>query len=59
MSKNWSWKGTGLRKDKKFACSDDPGQNIWNKMEYSSKTGQEIKNLASVFPCFLAAIRKV
>ena len=24
MSKNWSWKGTELIKDKKFACLDNP-----------------------------------
>ena len=32
MSKK-SWKGTGPSKDKIFACSDSPGQNVWNKME--------------------------
>ena len=37
----------------------NPGQNIWNKMEGSSKTGQEKKSLASVFACFLTAIGKV
>ena len=52
MSKNWSWKGTGPSKYKKFACSDNPGQNIWNKME-------EKKSLVSVFACFLTAIHKV
>ena len=30
---NWSWKRTGLSKDQKFLCSDNPGQNIWNKMK--------------------------
>ena len=59
MSKNWSWKGTGPSKDKKFACSDNPGQNISNKMVYSRKTGQEKETLVSVFACFLTAIRKV
>ena len=33
MSKNWSWKGTEPSKDKKCACSDNPGQNNWNKIE--------------------------
>ena len=33
MSKNWSWKGTVPSKDQKFTYSDNPGQNIWNKME--------------------------
>ena len=33
MSKNWSWKRPGSSKDTKFACSDNPGQNVWNKMQ--------------------------
>ena len=33
MSKNWSWKGTAPSKDQEIACSDNPGQNIWDKME--------------------------
>ena len=33
MSKNWSSKGTGPNKDQNFAFSDNPRQNIWNKME--------------------------
>ena len=33
MSKNWSWKGAGLSKDQTFVCSDNPGQNIWDKMK--------------------------
>ena len=40
MSKNWSWKETGPGKYKKFPCSGNPRQIIWNKMEWSSKTGQ-------------------
>ena len=35
------------------------GQNIWNKMEKSSKTGQEKKSLASFLVFFLTAIAKV
>ena len=30
----------------------NPGQNIWNKIEKSSKTGQEKKSLKSTFACF-------
>ena len=30
----------------------NPGQNIWNKIEKSSKTGQERKSLISTFECF-------
>ena len=33
MLKKWSWKGTRPSKDQKFVCSDNPGQNISNKME--------------------------
>ena len=36
-----------------------PGQNIWNKLKKSSKTGQEKKSLVSIFVCFLTAIAKV
>ena len=35
------------------------GQNIWNKIENSSKTGQDKKSLISAFACFLTAIAKV
>ena len=59
MSKNWSSKKTGPRYDQKFACSDDLGQIIRNKMEKSSKTGQEKKSSVSIFECFLSAIAKV
>ena len=51
MQKNWSSKWTGWSYDQLFACSDNPGQNIWNKMEKSSTTGQEKKSL-SIFGCF-------
>ena len=37
----------------------NPGQNIWHKIEKSSKTGQEKKSLTSNFACFLTAIAKV
>ena len=37
----------------------NPGQNIWNKMEKSSKTGQEKKSLVSNFVCVLTANAKV
>ena len=30
----------------------NPGQNIWNKTDLSSKTGQENKSLVSAFACF-------
>ena len=37
----------------------NPGQNIWSKIEKSSKTGQIKKSLISTFACFLTAIVKV
>ena len=33
MTKNMSWEGTWPSKGQKCACSDNPGQNIWNKIE--------------------------
>ena len=37
----------------------NPGQNIWNKIEKPSKTGQVKKIFISTFMCFLTAIAKV
>ena len=37
----------------------NPMQNIWNKLEKSSKTGQDKKRLISIFVCFLTATAKV
>ena len=37
----------------------NPMQNIWNKIEKSSKTGQDKKSLISTFVCFLTATTKV
>ena len=45
MSKNWSWKGTGPSTDQKFACSDNPGQNIWNKRSNPVKLERKRKVL--------------
>ena len=41
-----------------FSNNYNPGQNIWNKIEESSKTGQEKKSVISTFACFLTAIAK-
>ena len=38
---------------------NNPGQNNWNKIEKSRKTGQEKKRLISTYTCFLTAIAKV
>ena len=59
MSSNWSWKGTGPSKDQNFACSDNPGQNIFNKWSNPVKLDRKKKSLVSLFVCFLIAIRKV
>ena len=37
----------------------NPGQSIWNKIEKSSKTGQDKKGLMSTFACFLTAAAKI
>ena len=39
-----------------FVCN--PGQNIWNKAEKSSKMGHAKKGLITTFACFLTAIAK-
>ena len=38
--KSWIWKETGSSQDRKSVCSDNSGQNTWNKIEKPSKTGQ-------------------
>ena len=35
-------KETGLSYDQKFLSSENPRQNIWNKMEKSSKIRQDL-----------------
>ena len=42
-----------------FELVYNPGQNIWSKIEKSSKTGQDKKSLISTFACFLTATAKV
>ena len=58
MSKNWSLRETGSSYDQKYSSSDNPGRNIWNKMEKSSNIGEEKKNLISALAYFLTAIAK-
>ena len=36
----------------------NPMQKIWNKLEKSSKSGQDKKSLISTFACFLTATAK-
>ena len=42
----------------KWSTHYNPGQNIWNKIEKSSKTGEDKKSLISTFACFLTATAK-
>ena len=37
----------------------NPMENIWDKLEKSSKTGQDKKSLIPAFACFLTATAKV
>ena len=41
MFKHCCSKETGPRYDEKPVCSDNPGQNICNKVKKSSKIGQD------------------
>ena len=52
MSKNWNLKETGSNHDQKFICSYKSRQNIWNKIEKSSKIGQSKKDLIFTLACF-------
>ena len=42
-----------------FWFTYNSGQNIWNRIVESSKTGKEKKSWLSIFACFLTAIAKV
>ena len=37
----------------------NPGQNTMNKIDKSSKIGQDKESLTSTFACFLTAVTKV
>ena len=41
-----------------LARNYNPGQNIWHKVQKSSKIGQDFKSLLHNFACFLTAIVK-
>ena len=43
---------TGPNYDQNIVCTDNPGQNIWDKIEKFTKTGQEKKSLISAFVYF-------
>ena len=53
--KHWHWKLVASRLS---LSTDKLRQNISNKIEKSSKTELENKNLISTFACFLTAIAK-
>ena len=53
--KQWHWKLVASRLS---LSTDKLRQNISNKIEKSSKTELEKKNLISTFACFLTAIAK-
>ena len=59
MSKNSSLKETGHSYGQKIVSSDNPVQNIWQKVKKPSKIGQDIKNLLPNFVFFLRAIARV
>ena len=50
-------KDTGTSYDKKDA--DNPGQNIWDKVNKPSKIGEDQKTLVSPFEYFLTVPAKV
>ena len=49
MSKKWSLKDIEPSYAQKFACSDYPEQNIWNKIDKPSKIGQDKRSLIFTF----------
>ena len=49
----------GLISYRIFMRNYKPMQNIWNKLEKSSKSGQDKKSLISTFACFLTSTAKV
>ena len=49
---------TGPSQDHIFLHSENPGQNIWNKTEESSKVEQDEKGLISIFACFSRLLPK-
>ena len=59
MSKNSSVKETGPSYGQKFACSDNPWQNILQKAKKYNQIGPELKNVIFNFACFLTAIVNV
>ena len=52
-------KETGPSYGKKFVCSDNSGQNVWQKVKRYNKIGQGFKNVISNFACFLTVIVNV
>ena len=55
MSKKLKFGAEQAEPDQKFVCSDNPVQNIWNRVKKSNKIGQKCKGLIATFVYFLAA----
>ena len=49
---------TGQSFNQKIVFSDIPGQNIWNEVKKSSKTGQNYKTFLYIFAYLFTAIAK-
>ena len=45
-------KDTGPSYSQKFVSSDNPSQNIWNKLKKYSKIRHDFENVTSNFECF-------
>ena len=56
MFKKIRFAGDWAELNQNFVFSHNPGQNIRNKIEKSSKTRQDEKSLISTFACFLTDI---
>ena len=49
MLRYWGFKETGTSYEQRFVTVNNWWQNIWQKVQKSSKTGQGQKTLMSVF----------
>ena len=52
-------KETGKSYNQNFVSSDNPIQNIWNKIDKFMKIGQDKKILVSSLVCLLTSLDKV
>ena len=56
---NWFYTNFFFVSSYNYSVKARPGQNVWNKIEKSSKTEQDKKSLIYTFACFLTASAKV